>query len=150
MNSEFEQEHAERTEKSRFIFLCFLCCLLLNAFSSFTQVPPPALPAPQTVTLGWNYPVSELSLDLNFLVSQTTDLSTPFTNWTPLTNLASTNCAAATNGGRVAFTNQFAMLPGRMFFAVQASNFWGLSPTSNVIGTPAVAVNPTNVGITRP
>lgn len=68
-----------------------------------------------------------------YYVWQTTNVSVPFAQ---VTN-------AATNG------ITFDRVPGRYFFYVTASNFWGMSAPSNITNTPTVASNVTTLKIQR-
>jgi hypothetical protein len=109
------------------------------------------------VTLGWGYPPYLLSPDLNFIISATTNLTTPFDQWTTLTNVNYTNCITTNvymfNGntnGWFEYRHKVKIEPGAMFFVCQASNFWGLTPTSDACSTPPLPVLISNsISITR-
>ena len=84
------------------------------------------------ITLLWdaNPPSDEVE---RYYVWQTTNVSVPFVQ---VTNVA-------TNG--IAFDR----VPGRYYFYVTASNWWGMSAPSNTTNTPTVASNVTTLKLQR-
>jgi hypothetical protein len=92
---------------------------------------------PKNVTLLWEYDPSEMT-NLVFVVRHSTDPSLPLESWPVFGVTANTNM-------------QFQLMPGRHFFTVQASNFWGMSSDfSEVASTPGVAAPVQRLAITRP
>lgn len=90
---------------------------------------------PVPVTLAWGY--TNAAPD-SFQLLQSTNAAQPVASWPVLTNVPGTNLSVT-----------LPILPGVNFFTVTASNFWGVSPISNVVTTPPVAVLPQNLKITR-
>lgn len=88
------------------------------------------------IRLDWDYPPNEITTDIVFRVYSSTNITIPITNWMVLTNVT-TNEAHLT------------ISPGRTFFYVTASNFWGESDPSNVVGLPPLPTNGTNLRIQR-
>lgn len=86
-----------------------------------------------------------------FYIYATTNLSLPMANWPVFTNLPAviTN-AVATNYPLVSFKVSFSLQPGVWFFVSTISNFWGVSPFSNSVGTPPGADNTLNNRLSRP
>jgi hypothetical protein len=98
--------------------ICFLIVLI-------ALVMVPAARAAETnrpVTVLWDYPANELT-NVTFYVYQSTNITTPLTNWIVLTNVTGVTTA------------KISVLPGVNHFAVSASNFWGRS-FSGVASTP--------------
>lgn len=85
--------------------------------------------AARALSLAWEYPAAD---EVTFTVYRSGDLVT----WQPLTNTGKTNIALA-------------VVPGKAFYYVTASNFWGESDPSNTVGTPAIAQHPSGLTITR-
>ena len=80
----------------------------------------------KSVTFHWEYPAEELTNVLAFKLYSSTDISVPLTNWTVLTNIVGT------------VTNiTIPIQPGKRFFVMTASNWWGESEFSNVADVPA-------------
>ena len=80
----------------------------------------------EVVTLAWDYPSAEVTNIAAFKVYQSEDVSRPLREWPLLTNVSG------------ALQVSFLLEPGRHFFFVTASNFWGESDPSNVASTPAL------------
>jgi hypothetical protein len=99
---------------------------------------------PMPLTLAWDYPTVDNTA--SFVISQTTNLSVPLTNWTQVTNIASTNCQVGTSQS---FTNKVLVSPGQYFWTVQVSNFWGISSNSNIANTPPLPVPVISNSISR-
>lgn len=118
-----------------------LVIVLLLGLSGKAQT----LTATNTVTLAWNYPPVPSPVNVNFVISESTNLS--LTNWTVLTNAPSSNCAPVLASNSASFSLTLPILPGAYFFVCQSSNVWGISSNSNVLQTPPPAVNPTNFTI---
>jgi hypothetical protein len=102
---------------------------LLILLSAFCLAFVPS--GPTTITLAWNY---QQDIDA-FYVYQSTNVTAAMP-WQPCTNTAASSVTIQ-------------VMPGRMFYYVTASNFWGESGPSNTIGTPAVPAA-TNVTVRRP
>lgn len=82
---------------------------------------------PESVTVEWTYPPSELQ-GTTFYVSSSTNIAVPLTNWVVLASVANTNKVA------------IQMLPELRYFAIRGSNsFWGLGNFSSVTNTPSPA-----------
>lgn len=80
------------------------------------------------VTLVWNYPEEELSPNLSFIVYHTTNITLPLESWPVLTNVIGTQRSV-----------DLTITPGKNFFVMKASNFWGeSSPFSNIASTPDI------------
>lgn len=101
------------------------------------------------LTLAWQYPSNSVTDDLSFIIRQGTNASQSWTNWPVVTNRLATNCQS----GLGTFTNQLPVVPGRWFWVVQATNWWGtygmLSLTSNIASTPPVPVPVISNSISR-
>jgi hypothetical protein len=117
-----------------------LMLVLLLGLGAKAQTLPPT----NTVTLAWNYQAVPVPTNLNFVISESTNLST---NWTVLTNAPSTNCSPVITSNSAGFSLTLPIVPGAYFFVCQSSNVWGISSNSNVLQTPPPAVNPTNFTI---
>jgi hypothetical protein len=112
----------------------------------------PAQPA-RPITLAWTYTNSPPPD--SFVLFSSTNLTTPLSNWTAIAQIAcpivATNIDAnlmLTNYTLALVTNySLTIAPGRMYFTLCASNIWGLSPFSNVIGLPPVPGNPLGLGV---
>ena len=96
--------------------LAISCAAMVNADS-----------ATSNVQLNWNYPVSELSTNLSFVIYSSTNATLPMTNWTVLTNVVGTATNITLN-----------VVQGENYYAVKVKNFWGESDFSQVVSTPAV------------
>lgn len=91
-----------------------------------------------TITVKWVYPFDLLVVDdPDFRVYWSDDLAIPMTNWV----LVATTKAMAV---------KVTVVPGVNFFAVNASNFWGVSFFSDVTNTPPVVKTDVPLTITRP
>jgi len=99
------------------IIACFVA-LLVNAAPQLIVAPPNG-----HVKISWDYDPNELSTNLFFILYETTNITTPLTNWTVLTNMVGTN----TYG-------QFDVVPGEHYFVAQASNFWGETSITSAPG----------------
>ena len=76
-------------------------------------------------------------MENTFYLLHSTDISTPVSNW---------NVIAVIPG---LATNHFLdVQPGRHFFTMTASNFWGTSSNSNIASTPEV-IKPFQLEIRR-
>lgn len=85
-----------------------------------------AVPSPQNIILAWDtYPAAELTPDLTFKLYTSTDISVPLANWTVIRTVPGTNTQVT-----------ISVIPGRQFFYLTASNFWGESDPSGVLGLP--------------
>lgn len=80
------------------------------------------------ITLLWDANPASDEVE-RYYVWQTTNVTVPFVQ---VTNVA-------TNGVT------FDRVPGRYFFYVTASNFWGMGPQSNITNTPTVITNGINM-----
>ncbi len=85
------------------------------------------------IRLLWDYPVDA---DTTFNIHYSTDLAVPMTSWLVLTNVSTTNV-------------DLDITPGKMFFYVTATNFWGESDPSNVAHTPGVYQSAVNTRIIK-
>lgn len=117
--------------------------LLVSAIVTTNAAPPSGL-----VTLGWGYPSNSVSDDMSFVVVATNQLgSLP---WTPVANPMASNCVVGYDGSNLLqYRAQFTIQPGQMFFSCYASNFWGLSMTSNIVSTPPLPIPVGQMSITR-
>lgn|SRR3990167_7444759 len=97
-----------------------------------------ATPPSGRVILAWDYPTNELGTNLTFRLYGSSNITTPLTNWTVLTNVVGTNLSVTVQ-----------IQPGVYFFALTASNFWMESDFSNVASTPALPRSDSKLGITR-
>lgn len=77
---------------------------------------------PASVTLLWEYPVEDVTPDLQFKLYHKSDLSSP---WEVLQTVP---------GAERSYT--FQILPGAHFFVATTVNFWGESEFSNDASTP--------------
>ena len=113
----------------KFIRSIAVLCLLL----AVNAAAPSGL-----VTLSWDYPAYELSDKLTFKVYSSATMVLPLESWPVLTNVSGTNLSV-----------KLQILPGQRFFYMTASNFWGESGPSNLIGTPPLPRDMTNLTISR-
>ena len=117
----------------KFRWLLLLVCLLLTVAGSVNTNPQP-------ITLAWDYPTNAVNytLDTNntFFLFQSADLTVPLTNWVSVTNVVGTNRQVT-----------IIVQPRQLFFYVAASNFWGLSPPSNVALTPPIPQQGDNLSV---
>ena len=103
-----------------------------------------------TVTLGWSYPsLQATDPTLGFYVWETTNLATPFSNWTQFSFTWASNYLSSANGFNQ-YQQRTSVNPGAYFFVATSSNFWGQSVTSSVVSTPSGALVVTNTSISRP
>ena len=91
-----------------------------------------------TITLAWNYPTNELSTNLTFNLYHSLTITNPLP-WTVMTNIVGTNLVCSLN-----------IIPGEHYFYVTASNFWGESVPSNILGLPPVAKSNLVLKATKP
>ena len=90
------------------------------------------------VRLNWNYDTNLLSTNLWFNWYETTNISTPTTNWMCFTNVLSSSITNI-SGSNVSISLD--IVPGQHFFLGTASNFWGeTSITSTIAFTPPLPV----------
>lgn len=121
-----------------------LISTLYFLFSVFAFATPSGL-----ITLAWEYPSNLISPDLGFVITASTNLSAPLTNWPVIVCTGYTNCITTNyDGANFEFRQKFQMQPGAMFFVCYPSNFWGLGGTSNIASTPPLPV-PVYQTITR-
>lgn len=128
----------------RFPAIALLCLLALSGCAARPVRPvdpllPPPVPAmasqaprryavgagPTVVTLLWDAPTNGVSPDMSYNLYSAGALTLPLTNWAVVTNT----------------TNQTVTLsiqPGNHFFFVTASNLFGESDPSNLLGPPAL------------
>lgn len=106
-----------------------ILCLLLIAGAVLASVPM----VPTSVVLAWDQSTNQPDV---FKLYCSADMAVPLNLWTNVATVAGTNTC---------ITN--VMLPGKMFFYVTASNFWGESGPSNVTNTPVVPQSVTNLTI---
>jgi hypothetical protein len=94
--------------------------------------------------LEWNYPFANVSPELAFIIRTNNNLST--TNWGISKFTYATNCLKIQVGGP---TNTYGVNIGvsntQTFIVCQASNWWGVSPFSNVTNTPPGLVSDVNL-----
>lgn len=111
----------------------FVCSLLFLGWSASALVTLPS----GKLTLEWNYP-SNNDASISFYLLATNDISAPITNWPVLWSGSYSNTILTNGFDGVAFTNHVLVQiqPGQMFFVMYASNFWGVSTTSNIASTP--------------
>ena len=69
--------------------------------------------------------------------------------WFSVANPTASNCMTGFDGTNYRFATQFQIQPGQMYFTCYASNFWGLSTTSNVTSTPPLPIEVWPISITR-
>lgn len=94
--------------------------------------------ASATITLRWDYPIEDLQNDSpDFRVYWSDNVALPMTNWVLM---------VTTKMPSVKVT----VIPGLNFFAVNASNMWGLSFFSNITNTPGLVKTNIPISITRP
>lgn len=109
----------------RIISICSIVCLLGTALAGpLLTTPPPN----GHVNLVWGYDTNMLSTNLIFYVYGTTNFSVPVEQWPVVTNVVGTNLSVAMD-----------ITPGKNYFVMTASNFWGESGiSSSVASTPSV------------
>ncbi len=105
------------------LFLCFV----------FVSVSVIAAPVKNVATLYWDYPTNEVA-NVSFNVYFSTNISTPSTNWTVITNVpATTNVVVP-------------IAPGNNFWFVTATNEWGESiPSNTATATVARIISGTKI-----
>jgi hypothetical protein len=91
-----------------------------------------------TITLAWNYPTNELSTNLTFNLYHSLAVTNPLP-WMMMTNTVGTNLNCKVD-----------IIPGEHYFYVTASNFWGESLPSNILGLPPGFKRPADTKATRP
>jgi hypothetical protein len=138
--------------------VCVLLLLLCTLRAALLPPLPPAstnkvnesiasVPPSGQVMLCWSYPSNQLSDDMSFVIEATNNFgSLP---WTSVANPPAYNCLTRFDGTNYWFATLFQIQPGQMFFTCYASNFWGLSTTSNVASTPYLPVLVAPLSITR-
>ena len=100
------------------------------------------------VVLLWNYPTNGITDDMVFSLHSHTNSGAMLEEWPVATSVPVTNwysnsvCIAPVSGTNYVFSTTNMTLPGAQFFYVTASNWWGESDPSNVLGLPAAAVQP--------
>lgn len=104
--------------------------LVLVCFRSLSS-PNLVTPSPDGhVILSWDYDTNQLSTNLWFNFYETTNISTPLTNWNFLTSVVGTNLSV-----------EVVITPGQHFIVGTSSNFWGESSiTSNMTVTPPLPI----------
>lgn len=86
------------------------------------------------VHLKWSYDTNLLSTNLWFNWYETTNISTPLTNWNCITNVLS---SSITNFDGTNLIISIDITPGEHFLVGSSSNFWGeTSITSQMAHTP--------------
>jgi hypothetical protein len=117
------------------IFLTILAALILAASPVFAGPPS------GKVTLAWDYPSNAITPDLSFVITASTNLQAPTTNWNVVSSVSFSNCITTNfDGVNFEFRQQFQIKPGVMFFEGYASNFWGMSGSSNTASTPPLPI----------
>jgi hypothetical protein len=105
------------------------------------------------ITLTWTYANSPPPD--SFVLFSSANVTTPLSNWTAIAQIACPIVGTNINTN-LAYTNYVAALvtnyslsvaPGQMYFSMAASNIWGLSPFSNVIGLPPGPGNVLGLGV---
>jgi hypothetical protein len=90
--------------------------------------------APVPLTLGWEYPTNDPSV--SFVISQSTNLPTPITNWTVVTNVPRDQLRHC-HQRRAGFIHEPSQRRAWSVFLGGASEqFLGLGSNSNVAATP--------------
>lgn len=90
----------------------------------------------ETVIVSWDYPASEIS-NMTFRVYQSTNITTPLTNWNVLATVKGTNEAPPIQ-----------VVGGLNYFAVSSSNFWG-AVFSSVVSIPALPRSDVSLQVRR-
>lgn len=85
------------------------------------------------IRLQWD---ASTETNVTYNVYAHTNLLLPYTQWAMLTNVAATYV-------------DLDIIPGRYFFYVTATNFWGESDPSNLVSTPGVATSGGNFRVTK-
>lgn len=115
------------------VALTILAVMILAAQSVFAD--PSGL-----ITIAWGYTNSLITPDLGFVITASTNLTVPLTNWPVIVCTSHTNCTTTNTSyygtNCTEFRQKFQIQPGAMFFVCYASNFWGMSSNSNVCSTP--------------
>lgn len=106
--------------------LALVITLKTYAAPQLVIAPPPT----GNIRLSWDYDPSLLGTNLWFNIYETTNLTTPLSQWNLLTNVPGTNLSVDLTVGI-----------GAHFIVGTSSNFWGESSiTSNIVSTPAAPV----------
>ena len=108
--------------------LIFFVALLAGALLA----APNTVRTNATLTADWDTNVT--SADLVFKVYTSSDVASPLTNWTVLTNVSWPGCM--TNGTNIVVN--VPLTPGQHYYFMTASNWWGESPPSNVTNAAVV------------
>ncbi len=95
------------------------------------------------ITLSWSYPTNGITDDLRFVIYSTTNVTTPWQQWSSITNIAATNFIPyqivfdGTNWMATNLIIRCDIPPAQYYFVGTATNFWGESSiTSNLTFTP--------------
>lgn len=88
-----------------------------------------AIQIPQNITLIWSQE-NPATTDITYKVYSSTNLSIPIAQWTLIKLVPGTN-----------YQTTISVTPGRAWYSVTASNFWGETDPSNLAGTPPVPVS---------
>ena len=109
---------------------------LFLTLCSFLLLPTFLMSDP--LTLAWNYPTNEMSTNLTFKMYHSLNVTNPLP-WTVITNIVGTSLQCYLD-----------VVKGEHYYYVTASNMWGESIPSNILGLPPVAKTITNLKITTP
>lgn len=110
--------------------------ILLTALALQAQPPLPPAGSPTTLTFEWDYATNDLPV-MSFLLYASPDVARPLTNWAHVITVTATNRATVP------------ALVERRFFAIRASNIWGVSDFSNVAWTPALPGHNVNLNVRK-
>lgn len=94
------------------------------------SLPFLAIGASGDVELEWQYPVAP-STNVVFVLRGSPVLTTNLSSWAVLTNISGLSTSATVR-----------ITPGRFFFTLSASNLWGESGFSPVVGLPPLPLPP--------
>ncbi len=86
------------------------------------------------VRVEWDHDTQPDEGVVTFWLRSSTDATLPLIEWPVIAQTAEKQAAINIE-------------PGKRFFVVQASNFWGLSEFSNVTNTPTIPANPRTIRI---
>lgn len=111
----------------KWIFTALLALLVLGL------APATDFTVSQPVTFEWESS-NEVTPDLSFNLYKADSPTAPRSDWIKIITIPGSNTWQT-----VIFR------PGKTYWTVTASNFWGESDFSNIVGTPATVLNLTNV-----
>lgn len=98
------------------------------------------------VTLSWSYPSNQVSGDLSFTLSNTTNFSQPYT-WSRVVAAPAGAFSRTFDGSNYIFSLTFSMPALQSVFVIQSSNWWGISAPQVIAVLPPAPLTITNAHV---